>query len=148
MNSDGGRSKKYTREDKVRALQESAEEIDGRISKYRYEEWRKDTEGDYPSARTIYGAHDDDFDSWSDATREAGARSGFAGRKGIEIDPDALRKAREAAGLSRQELAAELDVSRQSIGRWERGESRADPEYADRLQEWLDDIERGSRRDE
>ena len=37
---------------------------------------------------------------------------------------DKLRKARESAGLEMQELAAEIDIHRQSVARYERGEAK------------------------
>lgn len=40
---------------------------------------------------------------------------------GVRWRPGALRKARKAAGLTQAELAAELGVSREAVGRWEAG---------------------------
>ncbi|MFW6033829.1 MAG: helix-turn-helix transcriptional regulator [bacterium] len=47
-------------------------------------------------------------------TTERGARPRF-------LLPDRIRKAREYAGLSQQQLADELTVSRQSVVSWESG---------------------------
>ena len=36
---------------------------------------------------------------------------------------DRLKEARRICGLSQEELAAQLDVSRQAVGKWEQGQS-------------------------
>src|SRR5438067_1968447 len=50
------------------------------------------------------------------------------------MTPVDLRDRREALGLSQEALAERLDVSRNTIARWERGELRAGLLY--RLPEW------------
>lgn len=40
---------------------------------------------------------------------------------------DRIRKAREHAGLKQEELAAKLDVTRHTLGRWEKGDNTPSP---------------------
>lgn len=43
---------------------------------------------------------------------------------GPEIHPEAIRAARQRAGLSQRELAARLGTNETSISRWEQGRAR------------------------
>lgn len=52
-------------------------------------------------------------------------------------EPAERRKIRETAGLSQQELAAAMGVSRQAVTFWERGERTPRGQYLDRYVEAL-----------
>lgn len=59
-------------------------------------------------------------------------------RKRLELPPPAMRRhLREAAGLSQQDLADYLGVTRVSVGRWEAGERTPKGEHLRRYAESL-----------
>ena len=61
--------------------------------------------------------------------------------KGVDFDVKGLR---ERLGLTQVELAARIKVSPAAVQRWERGTSKPQPAYAERLQA----LERRAEREE
>ena len=49
-----------------------------------------------------------------------------------------LKYFRKKEGLSQEELAEKIEVSRQSVAKWESGETTPDGHYLLRLMNWLD----------
>ena len=60
--------------------------------------------------------------------------------------PSAIRQARKAAGLTLDELAGILHVDRQTIHRWERGDTEPTGLYREAVGRWLEEAAGGGTR--
>lgn len=69
---------------------------------------------------------------------DGGLREYSRGRELVDVDGTLLKEAREAAGLSMQELADAVGVAKESIYLYESGRMRARAEVAERISEMLE----------
>jgi len=67
-----------------------------------------------------------------------------AERRRLALQPAVARAVREAAGVSQQDVAAELGVHRVTIGRWESGRRRPTGEQLRRYAHLIDELKRVS----
>ena len=51
-----------------------------------------------------------------------------AGKRGVQMFKDRLKELRKAAGYTQASLSAQVGVSQQAVGKWERGKSSPDPD--------------------
>jgi len=63
-----------------------------------------------------------------------------AERRRLSVSPDVARAIRESAGVTQEEIAAELGVHRVTIGRWETGARRPRGEYLRRYARLIEDL--------